>query len=220
MARKKNQAAPREKEKSAAEYYKLNIQAVDDLVNASKENSPPVSQAELKKYHAQRKPALADWLKAVLLKAWFAGIVCYFMVWGLGMYLANQWDLLLVVGVALGIVMDVLENNLYRFYAKTPGANDRWMMFPKKRYITFPLNILYCFLILFCVVMTYDAINAAVIAITGARDTVPLGVGPILFGTFAAAWDLLFIQMKRTAQRMLDDAKRGANAGRKGTKNV
>jgi len=218
VKRKKN--LPAEEKKSAAEYYQLNLKAVEDLVSADESNSPPVSEAELRKYRKVSKIRLSDWAKAVLIKIWFAGAVCFFFLWGLGNVIRDRLDQLLVVGVALGIVMDVLENNLYRFYAKTPGANDRWMMFPKKRYITFPLNILYCFLILFCVVMTYDAINAAVIAITGARDTVPLGVGPILFGTFAAAWDLLFIQMKRTAQRMLDDAKRGADAGRKGTKNV
>ena len=218
VKQKKN--LPAEEKKSAAEYYQLNLKAVEDLVSADESNSPPVSEAELRKYRKVSRIRLSDWAKAVLIKIWFAGAVCFFFLWGLGNVIRDRLDQLLVVGVALGIVMDVLENNLYRFYAKTPGANDRWMMFPKKRYITFPLNILYCFLILFCVVMTYDAINAAVIAITGARDTVPLGVGPILFGTFAAAWDLLFIQMKRTAQRMLDDAKRGADAGRKGTKNV
>ncbi|MBQ6255683.1 MAG: hypothetical protein IJJ60_03755, partial [Clostridia bacterium] len=66
-----------EKPKSTADYYKLKTQAVEDLVSANAENSPPVSQKELRKYHAQKKLTMADWVKAVLLKIWFAGIVCY-----------------------------------------------------------------------------------------------------------------------------------------------
>lgn len=212
MARKKNQAAPREKEKSAAEYYKLNIQAVDDLVNASKENSPPVSQAELKKYHAQRKPALADWLKAVLLKAWFAGIVCYFMVWGLGMYLANQWDLLLVVGVALGVVTDLITNNIFRFIAKPAGALDRYMMFPRKSFWTLPLNLIYAIVLLLLVVMTYNGIN---ILLAGPNGETAQGVEPILFGLFAMGWDMLCLGIKRMFKRVVNDAKTSAGRDRR-----
>ena len=124
------------------------------------------------------------------------------------MYVTDYWDQMLVLGVALGIVTDLLTNNLFRFYAKTPGANDRWMMFPQKKFITLFLNILYAFLVLACVVMTYQAINALLVALTGARDTVPLGVGPILFGVFVTAWDQLFITMKRTLIKIFRDARK------------
>ena len=105
---------------------------------------------------------------------------------------------------------DLIENSIFRFYAKTPGANDRWMMFPKKNFLFLPFNVLYAYLLLFCVVKTYDTINAVLIGVTGAEGTVPLGVGPILFGLFAAGWDLLFIALKRLGQRMLRDAKESA----------
>ena len=209
MARKKG-AAPRDEERAAADYYRLHVKAVDDLVNADRDNSPPVSEEELRKYRSGPKLRLSDWVKAVLIKVWFAGMVCFFFLWGLGTYLPDQLDLLLVVGLALGFVTDLLVNSIYRFYAKTPGANDRWLMFPKKGFSSLPKNVLYAFLLLFCVVMTYNAINAAVIALTHAADTVPLGVEPILFGVFTAAWDLLFLQMKRTGKRIWADAKKGA----------
>ena len=111
-----------EQEKTNADYYRLNTKAVDDLVNANAENSPPVSQKELRKYHAQKKPLLADWVKAVLLKAWLAGIVCYFILWGLGPYALNQMDMLLVVGVALGFVTAGWE------YGAGGGADSVWML--------------------------------------------------------------------------------------------
>lgn len=191
-----------------SEYYRLNTQAVEDLVTADESNSPHVSAAELRKYRSGPRVTMADWAKALLIKCWFAGAVCFFFLWGLGIYVTDYWDQLLILGVALGIVTDLLTNNLFRFYAKTPGANDRWMMFPQKKFITLFLNVLYAFLVLVCVVMTYQAVNALLVAITGARDTVPLGVGPILFGVFVTAWDQLFITMKRTLIKIFRDARK------------
>jgi hypothetical protein len=65
-------------------------------------------------------------------------------------------------------------------------------------------------LLLFLVMMAYSAVNAAIIAITGAVGTVPLGVGPILFGVFTTAWDTSMVKLKHTAQRVLADARRAS----------
>ena len=149
----------------------------------------------------------------MLLKTWFAGMVCFFFLWGLGTYVSSQLDLLFIVGVALGFVTDLMTNNIFRFYAKTPGANDRWMMFPKKKYVSLPLNVLYAFLLLFCVVTTYNVINAVCLSVTGAQDTLPLGVEPILFGVFTMGWDVLFLQIKRLARKIVADARQSARSG-------
>jgi hypothetical protein len=149
-------------------------------------------------------------VKAVLLKTWFAGMVCFFFLWGLGTYVSDQLDMLVIVGIALGFVTDLLVNPIFRFYAKTPGGNDRWMMFPQKRYISLPLNVMYAFLLLFCVVTTYNVINGLILAGDTARDTIPLGVEPLLFGLFVMGWDMLFIGAKRLFKRILADAKNSA----------
>lgn len=208
MAKRQKRPAETE-ERSAADYYKLNTKAVDDLVNATEENSPPVSREELRKYHALPKLKIADWVQAVVLKTWFAGVVCYFIIWGLGLYVPNQMDLLLITGIALGFVTDLITNNVFRFIARPKGANDRWMMFPKKNYVFLPLNVLYALLLTFCVVMTYNALNALLISLSGNQDTVPLGVEPILFGVFTMGWDMLFLGCKRLGMRVLSDAKAG-----------
>ena len=211
MGKKKNPGPPREEERSAADYYKLNTRAVDELVNATEENSPPVSKRELKKYHAGGRLKMADWLKAVLLKMWFAGVICYFFVWGLGAYLPDQLDLIVVTGLGLGFVTDLIVNPLFRFIAATPGANDRWMIKPKKNFLFLPLNVGYALLLVFCVVGTYNAANALLVSLTGAKDTIPLGVEPLLFGALTMGWDMLFLGVKRLGRRVLDDAK--AKAG-------
>ena len=207
MARKQKNP-PRETPKSAADYYKLNLKAVDDLVTADRDNSPKVSEAELRKYRSGPKISLSDTLKALLIKFWFNGATCFFFLWGLGAYLHSWLDQMVVLALALGAVTDLLTNNVFRFYAKTPGANDRWMMFPQRAFYTLPLNLLYAGVLLFLVMTTYNVVNAAIIGVTDAKDTLPLGVGPILFGVFTTAWDILLIKIKHTAQRVLADARR------------
>ncbi len=211
---KKNRAAASEQKETAAEYYKLNVKAVEDLVSADAENSPAVSEEELRKYQSGPKVKVAGWAKVLFIKTWFAGAVCFFFLWGLGFYLQNQLDQIVLVSLAWGTVTDLLTNNVLRFLEKTPGAHDRWMMVPRKGFISLPLNLLYGALVTVCVVMTYHTINAALMAITGA-ESMMLGVEPILFGVLTVAWDSLFIEMKHTFCRIAADAKRQAKGASK-----
>jgi len=194
--KRKNQSEKPEIQKQA-EYYRLKTQAVDDLVTANEENSPEVSEEELRAYRSGPKMKIADWVKVLLIKAWFAGAVCYFFIWGLGGFLASELDLLVVTGLALGIVTDLLTNPVLRFFEKTKGENARWMMVERKTYSGFFLNILYAYVVLFLIVVLYNVINWTAIRLTGApEDQVVLGVEPILFGVFYLGIDLLLIQLK------------------------
>lgn len=194
-----------------ADYYKLKTKAIEDLVNADESNSPEVSPEELRKYQSGPKLKVADWVKMLFIKAWFPGSVCFFFLWGLGNMVADMLDMLFITGIALGVVTDMLTNNVLRYLEKTPGANSRYMMFPKKGYITFPLNILYAFVVLFLVYTLYNVINLVIVRITGVTDTVPLGVEPILFGVFYLCCDMLLIQGKHL---LLDIMKSGREKAR------
>ncbi len=193
------------------DYYRLKTQAVEDLVTANEENSPPVSAAELRKYHAVPKLTLADWVKAFLLKAWTGGMICYFFIWGLSTLSLNSWDHLLILGLVQGTVTHLITHNVLRFLTKTSGAFDRWMMVPRKEIWFLPLDLLYGLLLVICVVMTYNGINLTAARFTGGADSVFLGVEPLLFGLFILVWDLLFLAMKHLLLRILRDAKRQVN---------
>ena len=211
--RKKDQEAARERAEAAASYYELKTRAVEDLVSANEENSPPVSREEIRKYTSRGKLKLADWVKLLAIKWWFAAAVCFFFIWGLGTYVASMLDLLVITGVALGFVTDLLTNNVLRFIAPTKGANDRWMMYPKKGYISLPLNLVHAGLVLFLVYTAYNALNALIISLGGLEATaVPLGVEPILFGLLYLGFDMLLITLKHVAQNMLRDAERKADS--------
>lgn len=201
MSKKRKNGPEKPEVEKQSEYYKLKTQAVEDLVTANEENSPEVSEEELRAYRSGPKMKVADWVKMLFIKAWFAGAVCFFFIWGLGGMLGNELDILFVTGMALGIVTDLMTNPVLRFFEKTPGENARWMMVTRKGTSGLFLNILYGYLVLFLVYLLYNGINIAAMRLTGTAGTVVLGVEPILFGVFSLGADLLLIQLKRTLGR-------------------
>lgn len=201
MSRKRKNGQEKPQVERQSEYYRLKTRAVDDLVTANEENSPPVSEEELRTYRSGPKMKLANWVKMLLIKAWFAGAVCFFFIWGLGSLLSSELDVLFVTGMALGIVTDLMTNPILRFFEKTKGENERWMMVSRKSYSSFFLNIGYGYVVLLLVYALYNAINLAAGRITGRMDTVFLGVEPILFGLFCLGFDLLLLQIKHALRR-------------------
>ena len=191
--------------------YRIKAEAVEDLVNANKENTPSYSEEELKKYRSKSRLNINPVFKALFIKFWFSGVVCYFFIWGLGMYIPSNLDLYFVTAIGMGFVKDILENNLYRFVANPEGSNDRWMMFPKKSYMSLVFNVLYAILVTGCVYFTYQAINF--VGTSGNNDRVVFGVEPIFFGIFYMGFELLFLWMKHMAVRIIADAKKKVEGG-------
>lgn len=202
----------KEKDPIAAN-YNLKTEAMDALTNTDEEKVPQYSKEELDKYRSKSKLHIPNWLKMIAIKAWFYGAVCFFFLWGLGNYISNYLDMLFVTGVAMGMVTDLLLNNSLRFFEKNPGENDVWMMIHPKGVRSFFLNIVYACVILFCVFMFYNLLNYAIITVTGAEDTIPVGVEPLLFGLLSMGFDMLFIGIKRLLTGIIRDAKAAARSG-------
>ena len=201
MSRRKHQ--PKPEVEREADYYQLKTDAVKALVEANEENSPEVSREELRQYRSGPKLKLADWVKLLLIKFWFAGAVCFFFLWGLGGYMADILDTLFVTGVALGMVTDLLTNNVLRYFETTKGAANRWMMVTRRGFASFPLNILHAFAVLTLVFFFYDGLNRLIVLFTGQTGTVYLGVEPFTFGLFCLGFDLLLIQCKHWIFKLL-----------------
>ena len=208
MASKKNKRMAPEENKATTDYYRLNTKAVNDLAEANEENSPEVTKEELRKYRSGSRIKLPAGVKAILIKMWFAGSVCFFIFWGLSSYMGDLLDLIVVFAAVLGIVTDILTNNVLRNFSNDDIEPGRFMMFPQKRYWTFILNILYAGVLLTCTAAVYGGINLILSVLRG-EGTV-LGVGPILFGVFYTAIDMLFITIKRTLIGIFTDATENA----------
>lgn len=204
MAKKKNKQNPPTKTDKTANYYDLKTDAVERLVNAK--NAPPVSDKELEKYTSKkRKLRIPQWLKVVLIKLWFAGAVCYFIMWGLGMMITGL-DLIAVLAVALGVVSDLMTDNVLRHFAPFEGANDKWLMFPKKKFWTFFANIGYAIVLLFFVIQSYTIINTILVGSPETAETIAVGVEPIFFGLLFMGFDVLFVTIKNNVVKAFKNA--------------
>ncbi len=194
--------------KSSADYYKLKTDAVDRLVNADKKTYDKTKGDPGKEYRSKGfLDKIPSWIKALFIKFWFNGAVCFFIFWGLGLYVTNMLDMIFVLAVVMGMVTDILVNNAFRFLATYEGQNDKWMMFPKKKYWTFFANILYAFPVLVGVIWFYNILNVVLNNIKGTDGELFVGVEPILFGLSYMAIDMLFITMKNTMIKIISDAK-------------
>lgn len=189
--------------------YRKKSDAVERLLNADKKTYPKTKADPGKKY---RSGGLIDRIpspiKALFIKFWFNGAVCFFIYWGLGMYIWNTLDMIVVLGLIMGMVTDILVNNAFRFFAVTSGDNDKWMMFPKKKFWTFFANMAYALVIMFIVAWIYNFTNILLNILSGTTGTVFIGVEPVLFGILYVAVDMLFIGMKRLVISIISDAKK------------
>lgn len=206
MAKK---AKKQQKEKQAAEnYYDLKVEAVDRLVNAK--SAPKVSEKEIRKYTSGGKFHIPSWLKILFVKFWFSGAICYFFLWGMGLYLAGL-DLMVVLAIALGVSTDLMVNHLLHSFEPEKGEYDKWMMIPFRRFWTIFLNVIYAGVLLYCVIQIYAIINTILVGDVNEAETVALGVEPLLFGIFYMAMDMLFVTIKNTLMKIFREANEKVN---------
>ena len=198
-------------ESKDASYYKLHTGAVEDLVTATKENTPRYSEEELNRYRSGKKRwKFPQGLKASLIKFWFYGAVCYFVFWGLGLYLVGL-DLYFVAGIVLGMVTDLLINHFLRFTEKLPGGSKKWMMVTRRGTAGFFMNLAYGFLLIFLVITVYQMINTAIVTIYNGSENAPLlHVEPLFFGLATVGADTLCVVIRNTLLKIVEDAKKKA----------
>lgn len=206
MGNKKNKKT--EPQKTVAEnYYELKTDAVERLANADKKTYTEPKTDPGKQYRSSAIDRVPSWIKALFIKFWFNGAVCFFIFWGLGLYIGSMENMILVMAVVLGMVTDVLVNNMFRFFERYEGQNSKWMMFPQKKFWTFFVNIIYAFIILLGVIWFYNIFNGVLNNIKNTENQIYLGVEPIVFGLSYMVIDLFFIGIKNLIVSIVSDAK-------------
>lgn len=232
MAKKKKKF----QETTIENYYDLKLDKIDELVAALKDDSPAETNSNLsyniaeitgeenvKGIHKEFDPYKVDkfskipvWVKALFIKFWFAGCVCYFVMFGLNL---NELDKLVLLGAVLGLVVDVLVNPLFRYMESDRKEYNDYMMFPFpfKAFWTFFTNVIYYLVVIICVKFCYDGLNLLINLISGTSNEVKVGVEPLLFGVFAVIIDMIFIGIKDGIVLLI---KKRKNAKKEGTLNV
>ena len=211
MSKKRKASPPPEVREENKNPYELKTDAVERLVTADSKSYPKltIENDPRRKYRGGALARIPSWIKALFMKFWFNGAVCFFILWGLGLYVRSMENMILILAAVLGMVTDLLVNSAFRFFATVEGENDKWMMFPKKKLINLFLNILYAFVVLIVVIWLYNVINAVINGILGNTEPITyIGVEPILFGLFYMIVDLCLISIKNMLVSIIRDAKR------------
>lgn len=207
----------REKETNIEDYYDLKKDSIDELVSALKSDKPdeakPITtniaeitgeqeksggskkSKEFDPYKRDKLQFLPTWLKAIFIKWWFAGAVCFFIMWGTGL---KDEDAILVVGVVWGVVVDLLVNSIFRMLESDKKEYNNYMMFPfpLKAFWTFFTNIIYYIIVALIVNFCYLGVNELINLIKGTVGLYYIGVEPLLFGVFCTVADMAFIGIK------------------------
>ena len=221
------------KETTIENYYDLKVKEVDELVAALKGDTPeteePVSykvedcigaeaasqgeetiakkpSREFDPYKIDKLSRVPVWLKALFIKFWFAGAVCYFVNMGLGVYVKAALDLLVIDGVLLGVLVDCIVNPIYRMLESDKKEYNNYMMFPFpfKQYWTFLTNIIYYIGVFVCVNYAYLGLNLLIQLI---KPNWFIAIEPLLFGLIALAVDMAFIGIKDLIVYLVKRAK-------------
>lgn len=216
MAKKNKQKF---KESTIENYYDLKVDRVDELVaalkgddvfegevnyemNANMGVDDPINytrrgkQREFDPYKIDKLSRVPTWLKAVFIKWWFAGVVSYFILWGLS--ISDGLDRIVLCGAVMGVVVDLLVNPIFRYMESDRKEYNTYMMFPFpfKAFWTFFANLIYYVFIMFFVNLAYTGFNELLNLIMGTEGLIHVGIEPLLFGVFCVMADMVFIGIK------------------------
>ena len=205
------------KETTIEDFYDLKIDKVDELVAVLKgeevEGEAPSmdisdctgvddpSNTTKRGKRKQFDPYRTDFLrnvpiavKALFVKWWFAGAVCFFVNMGLGNYISDNLDMLVLTGIVMGVVVDMFVNPLLHFMESDEREYDKYMMFPFpfKAFWTFFTNIIYFLAVMICVNYIYFGINL----LFTVGDSTGFWMEPLLFGVFTVIVDMAFVGIK------------------------
>lgn len=188
-------AALKDEDYQPADEISMNISdctGVDDPQNVTRRGK----QKKFDPYKTDFLGKIPTWIKAIFIKWWFAGAVCYFVMWGLS--IGDSLDQAFVCGAGLGLITDILVNPLFRYMETDRKEYNAYMMFPFpfKAFWTFFTNIIYYVLVLAGVIGLYNLLDYAILALNGGVETALMGVEPLLFGVFAVLVDMACIGIK------------------------
>lgn len=197
-------------------YYDLKVDKIDVLVAALKDedslSDEPIDYGmntnmgvnDPKNYKRSGKEKQFDpyktdflsrvpvWLKAIFVKWWFASMVCWFFI--LGIEWKNILDEVVLVGLALGVVVDLLVNPVLHYMETDKKEYNAYMMFPFpfKAFWTFFANISYYIVVMILVFLSYQGFGMLI----NPDASAPSIIAPISFGALCFTIDMVFIGIK------------------------
>lgn len=147
------------------------------------------------------------WLKACFTKWWVAGMVFYFIYFGVS-YGAGLKDRLfaIVLGIAWGAVTDVFVNHAFRGF-NTPSTDyKKYIFFGKERaFVTLPVNIIYGAFI--SLIAAFEIMHTVFGLIAGSNEelyyNLMLYLAPFFYAFLMLALDMAFIAIRNAIEKAI-----------------
>ncbi len=162
-------------------------------------------------YAMSKSHKLPVWLKACFTKWWVAGMVFYFIYFGLSYNgLLEGWIFAVVLGVVWGCVTDVFVNHAFRGFT-APGLNYTNYIFMgrKRAYVTLPVNIIYGAGLSY--IAGVEVIHTAFSLIsynTGADyNDLMFFLAPFLYAFLMLGLDMAFIGIRNAIEKLISKRK-------------
>ncbi|MCL2702576.1 MAG: hypothetical protein FWE91_03090 [Defluviitaleaceae bacterium] len=151
---------------------------------------------------------LPMWLKALFIKAWFAGAVFYFIGWGFFFQSRDNLDLILVLGLVHGLVTDIVVNKILIFIETEAQPSKKYVLCYSRRFLSILINLLFGIICAFLVAYTYNIANVLAIEINNRPSGyMTFGAEPIMYGLLYLAYETVFVVMKNTLVKIYSRAR-------------
>ena len=201
------------------EEYSLKVDAVETLTKAINEGTVKEISEEQKKteqqpYKQDKLTRIPSWIKVIFVKFWVAGAICFFFMWGLGMYIKNSLDMYVVVSLAFAFINDLFVTSAFLYFESDKKEYHKWLLVPvpAKKIWTIFVNIPIGFLEAFLINQLYALTNKIVVAVGNLDpNTIPVTMEPLLFGLFYVIVNLILLLIKNTIVNIVKDAIKKAN---------
>ena len=99
-------------------YYGTHEEAIDELIEVNDGNIGLISKNE----------NYRDLFKLSLIKVWFGGALCYFVMWGLSLYVSNDLDMFVLLSFVLAISTDFLLNPVLKYLYSKDNLYSKYIM--------------------------------------------------------------------------------------------
>lgn len=216
---KRNQS----KDNKITQYYDLKHESVNNLVSALKETeiteepsrqNKNIEKPPINPYKIDKLSRIPTWIKAVFVKYWVAGAICFFFFWGLGYYVRSMENLIIIASLATGLIADFLVTPAFLYFESDKKEYHKYLIapIPGRKSRSLLINIPVAFIEVYGVVAIYSIINKIYITSNGLDEGyVYLGVEPLLYGVFFVAIDLLLLVFKNLIIGMIENVKNVQN---------
>ncbi len=162
------------------------------------------------------------WLKACLAKWWFPGMVFYFIFFGLGR-VGNQDLLIVVLGLAWGVVTDILLNHYFRDFSSPNHDYTKYILCGRKKsYFSLPINLVLGIVLSFLSAACIDII-VVILKNTGHTvdsDNFLFTYGGLIYPTFFLIFDLLLVFIRNMIGKLVRKIKSSKAVGLSETETV